>query len=230
MSLKAIIARRQAALLQMWRTDPNVQVQVDKPDTLGQLVYLSQEERQDAVIPLGRRRPDSVVCVVRPGDPDRNASLWVAADYDGYRAAYLAFVRHVYQVPVAAADFRDFDADHLLNKARSPKGTTSIRLEAVPSQVNQSWGNLYEKAASAGRFHANRVREKRSMNWMVASKLAGLQPPAGPDDLGGVKALVDHWAAQGFPRDQAEQGITRDLNFVFGRPLPPIAPPKTAWI
>jgi hypothetical protein len=226
----AIIKRRQASLLQLWRSNPLVPVQVDRADALGHLVYLSDSAGDGDVGPLGRRRPDSVVCVVRPGDPDLNASLWVAADYDGYRAAYVAFLRHVYAIKVSNADLQGFDADHLLNRARSPRDSTLIRLEAVPASVNQSWGNLYEKAASDPRFHANKVRERRTMNWTVASKLAGLPPPVGPDDKAGIKVLVDFWVKQGFPRDQAEWCLTRDLNFVFGRPGPGLAQPKAAWI
>lgn len=217
MSILAVAQSRQIALVSAWKNDSYFPVQVESPHVLGQVVFLEEHPSQH-VSQVERRRSANVVCVCRAGNPDRNASLWVAASYSDYRAAYAAFVRQVYKIPATKQDLIGYDADHLLNKASSPKDTTFIRLEAVNSVVNQAWGMLYEAAASKPHLHATQYRERRGMRWPVASKLAGQMPPAGPDDKQGIARLVSFWVAQGFPAEQAQHGITDDLNFIFGRP------------
>ncbi len=228
MTILATVAARRQALLDAWIRDPLQQVLAETPSVLSNLVYLDDGE-EGAAERLGRRRATSVACVRRPGPPDTNASAWVAAGYRDYRKAYLAFIKEVYGIAATSADLSGFDVDHLLNRARSPQGTCFIRIEAIPGPVNQEWGRLYEKAASAPHFYANQERERRTMSWMVASKLAGLRPPSGPDDRDGIDRLVRYWTSHGFSNEQVRHGITDDLNFVFGRPRGGIVTPTTAW-
>lgn len=229
MTPAGIIAARRTALIELWKSSSLFQVQVDDPQSLGTLVHIADDGEAD-VAQLGRRRQSNVVIATRTGDPHRNASVWVAAGYDGYRSAYVAFVREVYKIPCTVADLAGFDADHLLNRARSPQDSTFIRLEAVSSAVNQAWGSLYERAASSPQFHANRVRERRNMSWMVASKLADQRPPNGPDDRAGIDRLVTFWRSRGFPDEQARHGIVSDLALVFGRPRGGVVQPSVQWI
>ncbi len=218
MQLQGIIARRQEALLTAWFSNVFFQIQTHDPASLGRSVFIGDDGEEGAVSALGRRNDASVVCVERPGDPDVSASVWVSSVYGDYRGAYLAFVRRFYGGSATKADLVGYDVDHLLNRARSPKDTTFIRLEAIPSIINQRWGALYERAASSPHFYANRVRENRTLSWMVASKLAGQMPPDGPDDQSGINRLVQFWSSRGFSSEQVSHGITDDLNFIFGRP------------
>jgi hypothetical protein len=228
MTVAAIIQRRRDAVLDAWQRNPLVQVQAESPDILGTLVsldHLVAGETPREAEQVGRRRTSNVVCIRRPGgDADCKASLWVASRYSGYRAAYVAFLGEAYGIRATTADLAAYDVDHLLNRARSPLDSTFIRLEAISSSINRAWGRLYESAASDPAFYANRARERRTMSWMVASKLAGLWPPDGPHDRRGITRLVDFWVSRGFPREQAEFGVTDDLNFVFRRPRRTVQP------
>lgn len=219
MTMGAIIARRSNAILTQWRLDPLLQVQIEHPTALANFQFLAAEGGAGAVDPLGRRAVTNAGVWRRPGDPDANASLWVRAGYDSYRGAYLAFVREVYGLTATLSDLAGYDVDHLLNRARSPLDSTFIRLEAVPTAVNQRWGALFERFASDPNFFANQRRERRTMSWMIASKLAGQMPPNGPDDTAGIQRLVAFWVSRGFSAQEAENGLRSMLNFAYGRGL-----------
>lgn len=215
MSLQAIIARRQRALVTAWVHNPLVQVQVESPVALPGLVFL-EEGGQDAVSGrVGRRGAQNVALVSRPGDPDSRASCWVAARYSDYRSAYLAFIRQAYGVAATAADLAGFDVDHLLNRARSPQDSTFIRIEAIPAMANQDWGRLFEKAASDPRFYANQKREGRTMSWMICAKLAGQSSPNGPGDQAGIRRLVQYFVSIGLDAAEARDGLNQMLSFAY---------------
>jgi hypothetical protein len=217
-SVAAIVARRRRALLDTWKRDPLVMVQVESTAALAGFSFLEEFSGPGAVRQLGRRQQGSVGYWHRPGNPDTNASLWVASVYGSYKSAYVSFVRTVYGIAATTADLAGYDVDHLLNRARSPQDSTFIRVEAVPSDVNQRWGALFERAASHPSFYANQHRERRNMSWMVATKLAGQMPPLGPDDRAGIDRIVQFWVGEGYPLAEARSGIESMLNFAYRRP------------
>ncbi len=227
--LHNIIDRRQQALLNAWKASAFFQVQVENPGVLGKIVFIDTENVAGSVLPVGRRRSSSVAVVTAPGNPDSNASLWVAAGYSDYRSAYASFASIVYGGKYNKADLAGYDVDHLLNRARSPSTSTFIRVEAISSHVNQTWGLLFEKAASSPLFYANQYRERRTMSWMIASKLAGQLPPAGPDDSTGIARLVSYWVSQGFPHEQVQFAIADEINRAFGRPAGGTITPTVPW-
>ena len=222
MSLLQIVERRRLALLEKWKRDSFFQIQVDGVGMLGRALALDVDDAPFANV--GRRSQSNVFYVPANGSPDDTASLWVSAAYENYRSAYVAFINTVYRTKFRVADLAGFDADHLLNRANSPKDSTFIRLEAVRDAVNRAWGRLYE------RFVPMNPREGRKLRWTVASKLAGQMPPSGPDDKAAIERLIQFWVSQGFPRDQVELGITSDLNRIFGRPHGGIVTPTSRWI
>ncbi len=209
--MQAIIARRTQAILMDWRLDPLLQVLVESPAVLSDVLYLLDDGTPGGVDTLGRRAMSNVAIWRRPGNPDSRTSLWVRASYSDYRAAYLGFVRAVYQMDATIADLAGFQIDHLLNRARAPLDSTFIRVEAIPATVNQRWGAVFERTASDAH------RERRTMSWLIASKLAGQMPPDGPDDDAGIKRLAQFWATRGFAASEAETGIRNMLNFTYGR-------------
>ena len=163
---------------------------------------------------VGQRSQTDTVIVSRPGDPDRNASVWVRATYRGYRSAYLGFLNQVYGTEATPADLVGYDIDHLLNRARSPDGAGFIRIEAIRAEVNQAWGRLFEKAAST-RFYASQHRLRRTMSWVICAKLANQNPPVGPSDAGGIDRLVGFFRSLGIGADEARQGLTEMLKFAY---------------
>jgi hypothetical protein len=210
MDIRAIITRRAQAILMDWRQDPLLQVLVESPAVLSDVLYLLDDGTPGAADRLGRRSVGNVAIWRRHGDPDSRTSLWVRASYSDYRSAYLGFVREVYQIAATAEDLAGFQIDHLLNRARAPLGSTFIRVEAIPAAVNQRWGSLFERIA------ADNHRGRRTMSWLIASKLAGQMPPAGPNDDAGIKRLALFWATRGFAAREAEDGIRQMLNFSYG--------------
>ena len=202
-------------MLAAWVRDPLIQVQVESPAALPRLAFIDPDDVAPIAEKLGRRSPNKVAIVKNPVNPDLNASVWVAADYQGYKNAYLAFLRIIYQIEATAADLAGFDVDHLLNRARSPSAGTFIRVEAVPRQANQDWGRLFERTASDPRFFANQNRERRTMSYVIAAKLAGQLPPLGPNDLAGVKRLALYFASIGIPLAEAQAGVTSMLDFAY---------------
>jgi hypothetical protein len=215
MSLHAIIARRQRALIASWVRSPLVQVQVEAPGALPGLVFISDAGEAGMAGGVGRRDERNVAMVTRAGDPDTQASCWVAARYSGYRSAYLAFIREAYGVRATSAELAGFDVDHLLNRARSPQDSTFIRIEAIPAAANQDWGRLFEKAASDPRFYANQQRERRTMSWVICAKLAGQAPPNGPGDQAGINRLVQYFVSIGLDAAEARDGLNSMLSFAY---------------
>ncbi len=212
----SIMERRRKALIAQWIRDPLVMVQVESPDALPVLVFLDDLGEKAEVGAVGRRRQTDTVIVSRPGDPDRNASVWVRATYVGYRTAYIGFLDQVYGTEATQADLVGYDIDHLLNRARSPGGAGFIRIEAINTAVNRAWGGLFEKAASAPRFYANQHRLRRTMSWVICAKLANQNPPAGPADAGGIERLVGFFASLGLDPNEARRGLTEMLKFAYG--------------
>lgn len=160
--------------------------------------------------------PTNTVIVSRPGDPDRNASVWVRASYTGYRPAYIAFLNLVYGTQATTVDLAGYDIDHLLNRARSPGGAGYIRIEAVRSPVNQAWGRLFERAASHPGFLANQNRLRRTLSWTICAKLANRFPPNGPADTGGINRLAAYFQTLGMDAGEARAGLAAMLNFSYG--------------
>lgn len=211
----SIMERRREALIALWIQNPLVMVQAESPATLPGLVFLDDNGKTAEVGTLGRRSQTDTFIVSRPGDPDRNASVWVRATYKGYRTAYAGFLNQVYGTQATTADLVGYDIDHLLNRARSPDGAGFIRIEAIRSEVNQAWGRLFEKAASDPRFYANQHRLRRTMSWVICAKLANQDPPSGPSDTGGIERLVRFFRSVGLDADEARHGLTEMLEFAY---------------
>ena len=210
-----IIDRRRAALIAQWRQDPLIVVQVESPAVLPVLTFLDDRGQAAGVGSIGRRSQTNTVIVSRPGDPDRNASVWVRAAYTGYRPAYIGFLNHVYGAQATSAGLAGYDVDHLLNRARSPGGAGYIRIEAVNSAVNQAWGRLFERAASDPAFFANQNRLRRTLSWTICAKLANRFPPNGPNDAGGINRLASYFQSLGMDASEARQGLTSMLGFAY---------------
>ena len=218
-SLNQMLTARREALLRHWAANPLIQVQAESPGVLGRLSYFD-EPGDGGVARLGRAAVRNVALVTPPGDavPHRR-SLWVRArGYDGYRAAFRQFLKAVYGLDLPGTAIPGYDVDHLLNRARSPQGSTFVRVEAVRSEVNQAWGRLYEKAASKPEFHANRVRERRTRRWTVAAKVAGLMPPREADDAEGLRRVAAGLAAYGLSAAEAVEGLRSMLAFAAREP------------
>lgn len=212
----SIMERRREALIAQWIRDPLVMVQVESPAALPVLVFLDDRGQAAEVGAVGQRRQTDTVIVSRPGDPHRNASVWVRATYRSYRTAYIGFLNQVYDTQATPADLAGYDIDHLLNRARSPDGAGFIRIEAIRAEVNQAWGRLFEKAASDPRFHANQHRLRRTMSWVICAKLANQQPPGGPGDTDGIERLARFFRPLGIAADEARDGLTEMLKFAYG--------------
>lgn len=235
MSFHQIATLRRDTLINEWLKTGLVMVQVEGTSVLGPLVFIDEYVEDPSSMPatpqrVGRRQEKNVMCVQREGLSPNSASLWVASRYEGYREAYLAFLKVAHKVELKMKELAGYDADHLLNRARSPKDTTFIRLEAVPADVNQAWGAFFEAAASDPSFHANKVRERRTMSFMVASKAAWQMPPEGPNDTFGINTLVKYWTNRGFPAEQARSAIDFELKHVFKLPKGGMLIPTTRWI
>ncbi len=216
-NIPQIAQQRSNVLLRRWNANPMIQVQVEAPSALGQIANIDLDQTGN-VAQLGARSTDNVVCVLPPHGTagTHEASLWVRATYTGYRAAFGAFLEQQYGISNAAQQLQSYDIDHLLNRKRSPGGNTFIRLEAIPSAVNQAWGALFEKAASKPAFYANQNRERRTMSWPIAAKLAGLMPPSSPDDIPGIEGIANGLAIHGLNEEECVQGMTQMLEFAYG--------------
>ena len=212
-----IVERRRNALVDQWKQDPLIVVQVEAPQVLPVMTFLDDHGHGAGVGAVGRRSQTNTVIVSRPGDPDRNASVWVKASYTGYRTAYIGFLNHVYGTQAASANLAGYDIDHLLNRARSPGGAGYIRIEAVNSPVNQAWGRLFEKSASDPAFFANQHRLRRTLSWTICAKLANQFPPNGPSDVGGIDQLVTYFQTLGMDAAEAREGLMSMLGFAYGR-------------
>jgi hypothetical protein len=211
----SIIDRRRDALIAEWKQNPLIVVQVESPTVLPVLTFLDDYGQNAGVGEIGRRSPTNTVIVQRPGDPDRNASVWVRASYTGYRTAYIGFLNTVYQAQATSAGLAGYDVDHLLNRARSPGGAGYIRIEAVDSAVNQAWGRLFEKAASNPAFSANQNRLRRTLSWTICAKLANQFPPNGPNDAAGINRLAAWFQTLGMSAQEAREGLASMLGFAY---------------
>jgi hypothetical protein len=211
----SIMERRREALIAQWIRDPLIVVQVEAPGALPVTAYLDDNGKTAEIGGVGQRSQTDTVIVSRPGDPDRNASVWVRATYRGYRTAYVGFLNQVYGTQATTADLAGYDIDHLLNRARSPQGAGFIRIEAIRADVNQAWGRLFEKAASDPRFYANQHRLRRTMSWVICAKLANQYPPDGPNDNNGIARLAAFFAGLGMDAAEARDGLTEMLKFAY---------------
>ncbi len=216
MSATAIMQERRRALIRAWTRDPLILVQAEAPGALPGLVFLDDFGASANVARAGRILAGNAAVVRRPGAAHDNASLWVAAGYEGYRAAYLRFLAEVYDERASAAELDGWDIDHLLNRARAPNEACFVRVEAIPANANRQWGSLFEKAASDPRFYANRERARRTMSWMICAKLAGKPPPRGPEDAAQMEHLATFFASIGLPAEEARRGVGQMLDFVYG--------------
>ena len=208
-SVSEIVDRRRFALVSAFVQEPTILVRTDGPARLALLGQLEGSgltggEPQR----LGKFNAERIVLVKSRLDPDCNSSVWVASGFKRYRGAYIRFLEKVYGMTATEDDLASYDIDHLLNRARSPKDSTLIRIEAVPAQANQAWGRLFEKAASDPRQNANRKGEARSMSYMICAKLRGEPPPLGPDDRAGIDRLVTFFDRIGITKaENTRQGI-----------------------
>jgi hypothetical protein len=212
----SIMDRRRESLLAAWRLNPLLMVQVESPAALPLLMFLDDKGSKVEIGAVGGRRQTDTVIASRPGDPDRDASVWVRASYRGYRPAYVGFLNQVYGTQATVSDLAGYDIDHLLNRARSPGGAGFIRIEAIRADVNQAWGRLFEKTASDRRFLANQHRLRRTMSWVISAKLGNQHPPNGPTDTAGIERLVGFFRAFGLDAQEAREGLSSMLRFAYG--------------
>jgi len=124
-----IVEWRRNALVDQWKQDPLIVVQVEAPQVLPVLTFLDDRGHGAGVGAVGRRSQTNTVIVSRPGDPDRNASVWVKASYTGYRTAYIGFLNHVYGTQATSTNLAGYDVDHLSTApaARAASATSASR-------------------------------------------------------------------------------------------------------
>lgn len=135
-SVQAVIQRRRNAIVLAYARTPFIMVQVESPSALSRLAFADLGPGLASPGQLGRRDAGKVAFVEDRANPDLNSSVWVAAVYDDYRGAYLRFLNEAYGLSATTSDLSGFDVDHLLNRARSPRDGTFIRIEATPSFAN----------------------------------------------------------------------------------------------
>src|SRR5438477_5774535 len=104
-----IMERRRNALIAEWTQNPLVVVQVESLAVLPVLTFLDDRGEGAGVGAIGRRSPTNTAIVARPGDPDRNASVWVRASYTGYRTAYIGFLNHLYGTQASTVHLAGYD-------------------------------------------------------------------------------------------------------------------------
>lgn len=213
MSLSQIIARRRQCLLSDFVRGIPPLVEVESAAGLGSLMHLDEFLPGAAPSGLGRRATGNVVMITGAASQTDTATLWVRASYSDYRAAYAAFMRSNYGLTVTSADLAAYDVDHLLNRARAGLGTALLRIEALPLLVNRQWGGFLERLASSAQIHGN-SRTRRLMSYLIAGKVAGLQPPAALDDLPGRHRLAQGLAALGLPQREVEDGLADMLDHI----------------
>ncbi len=173
---------------------------------LGRLQVLEEFAGTAAPARPGRRAAGNVVMVAAATGQPHGATLWVRAGYGSYRAAYSAFLKAAYGITTPPVDLAAYDIDHLLNRTRSGQDSAFLRIEVLPLSANRQWGSFLEKLASAARVHGN-TRTRRLMSYLIAGKVAGLQPPAALDDLVGRRRLARGIAALGLPPKEVEDGL-----------------------
>lgn len=213
MNVTQVVTQRRDGLLRRWAANPSQMVQVENPAALGRLAYIDVEQSAQ-IGTMGRRSLDNVAMVY--ASDGMAPALWVRANYHSYRAAYEAFLKEHYGIANPKQGLQRYDIDHLLNRARSPSGNTFIRIEAIESHVNQEWGRTIEKIASNPKFWANQNRERRTLSWFIAAKLAGAMPPSGPNDQAGIQRIATRLAPYGLQPHETITGLTDMLRFAFG--------------
>jgi len=210
---RQLLKQRCDELLRRWVRDPLIPVQAEAPEVLGRLADIDLDSASDTAV-VGRRSLRNAVQVSPIGVGGTHAaSLWVKASYDGYRHAFKAFLVEDYGLVDTAIDLSGFDVDHLLNRKRSPGGSTYLRLEAVPSTINQAWGSVFEKPASNPEFYANQARTRRTLSWPIAAKLAWIAPPNADEGAAGIARVATGLAGYGLDRDAAIKGLTDMFEF-----------------
>ena len=85
------------------------------------------------------------------------------------------------------------------------------RLEAIPQEANNRWGANFEARRTAN----TDSKPMKLLSYMSCAKLAGLLPPAGPNDTAGIKVLVDYFVSVGLERQTAQQGLSDMLQHAY---------------
>ena len=131
-----IIERRRNVLVAEWKQNPLIVVQVESPAVLPVLTFLDDRGQGAGVGAVGRRSQTNTVIVSRPGDPDRNASVWVKASYTGYRTAYIGFLNNVYGTQATTTALARSSPSSVATAQPSP--ARASRETPTPSRTGQS--------------------------------------------------------------------------------------------
>ena len=145
-----ITGRRDRLLTQFARGSLMPVVEVDDRAKLASLMHLGEFPKGGLPGNLGGRQPQNVSVVAATAHDPHAGSVWVRGfEYAGYRDAYLEFLKVSYGLTVSASQFsREYDVDHLLNRAQTGSEVALHRVEALPSWINRLWGSYLEKLAS----------------------------------------------------------------------------------
>jgi hypothetical protein len=210
----AIADRRRRALINQWASDPGwTLIQVENPQMLaGRAADLTGQAMARAGR-VGRHRERSVIVLQGGADRDATWSVWVRATFSNYKAAYLTFISQAYGIALTGDDIPGYEADHLSNKAYAPTGNEFIRIEAIPKAANQRWGVNFESR----RTENTDGRASHRLSYMSCAKLAGILPPAGPNDAAGVNALVAFFTSLGLDPREARDGVSNMLRHAYWR-------------
>ena len=125
-----IVERRRNALVDQWKQDPLIVVQVKSPGASGPDLPRRSRPRG------GRRRrrpaqPNQHGDRVAPGRPRPQRQCLGQSELHGLSHGHIGFLNHVYGTQATSTNLAGYDVDHLLNRARSPGGAGYIRIEAV---------------------------------------------------------------------------------------------------
>ena len=212
MKLRDIIDRRSQAILRAFETQVIVPL-VEVPSTadLPRMAYLEREEQgakegEQSVGKVGNKRLTSAVVSIAGPNRDADTSLWTRRTYDDYRPAYLAFIEQVYGFKPDKEELAGYHVDHLLNRGRAAHDTNFLRVEASPSDINSLWGSYFERYASRPDLDSNR-RSLRKIEYMIASKVAGLRPPLDRDDRTAIGMIATYFAARGHDAREVERAV-----------------------
>jgi hypothetical protein len=210
----AIADRRNRAMIHQWVQDNTwVLVQVESPEMLHGRIHDITGESEARVGRVGSHRQRSVIMLEGGPDRDRTWSVWVRASFSNYKQAYLAFISHAYGVTLTGNDVPGYQVDHLSNKAYAPTGQEFIRIEAIPTAANHSWGVNFESRRTENTFR----RPSHRLSYMSCAKLGGQFPPTGPDDAAGKNALVAYFTKIGLDPQDARVGVDNMLQHAYWR-------------
>lgn len=164
------------------------------------LSLLEQRVRRGngSVRPLGRFT--TAVCVTNKfGDKE----LWCKARAGSYEAAFTRFANEEFGFRYTKSEYPDYDVDHLFNRGRvRPSGapvpgddefysdlpeSTMVRMVLVKSDVNRSFGSMFEKRLS-GKNDGR--REYRDFTSMQLAKALNIHPNTSGDGLASDGNLV----------------------------------------